>query len=165
MKVFEVQDNMHLQPDCIYLIPSKKIMTIKDGKLQLQEKLKDSLPNTAIDTFFESLAKEKGKEAIGIILSGTGTDGTKGIEEIKKRGGIIIVQDPITAGFDGMPNSAINSGYADMVLPPEMMPDELISFLRESDGLMHDWKNPQNEAMLMNIIQLINKSTGLDFSY
>lgn len=165
MKVIEAGNNMPLEPNCVYLIPSKKIMTINKGKLQLQEKVKDNLPNTAIDTFFESLALEKGKDAIGIILSGTGTDGTKGIEEIKKRGGVIMVQDPLTATFDGMPNSAINSGFADLVLPPEMMPDELLAFLKETDGLTYDWKNPQNEAMLMNIIQLIHKSTNLDFSY
>src|SRR5215831_11903337 len=126
MKVFEAQHNMLLQRDCIYLIPSKKIMTFRNGKLQLEEKPPNSLPNTAIDTFFESLAAEKGKEAVGIILSGTGTDGTKGVEEIKKNGGIVVVQDPLTASFDGMPNSAINSGYADLVLPPQMIPDELI---------------------------------------
>ena len=86
----------------------------------------------AIDTFFESLAKDKGNKAIGIVLSGTGTDGTKGVEAIKNNGGVVIVQDPISATFDGMPNSAISSGYADLILPPEMIPEELIDFLKEA---------------------------------
>src|SRR6266700_2030595 len=99
MKVLEAQHGMPLQPNCVYLIPSKKIMTIQDGLLHLKEKVQNGQPNTAIDTFFESLAREKGKQAIGIILSGTGTDGTRGVEVIKKNGGLIIVQDPLTAGF------------------------------------------------------------------
>jgi two-component system CheB/CheR fusion protein len=75
MQVFEAQDGMAVEKNCIYLIPSKKVMTIHDGKLKLKDKIRDHLPNTAIDIFFESLAKEKGRKAIGIILSGTGTDG------------------------------------------------------------------------------------------
>ena len=107
MRVFEASDGMRVEKNCVYLIPTKKVMTIEHGKLHLKDKQRDHLPNTAIDIFFESLAKEKGRSAIGIILSGTGTDGTKGIEAIKKNGGAVIVQDPITAGFDGMPNSAM----------------------------------------------------------
>src|SRR5688572_15928157 len=132
MQVFEAKDELPVQKNCIYLIPSKKIMTIQNGVLRLKDKIRDNLPNTAIDIFFESLAVENGKKAIGIILSGTGTDGTKGIEAIKNNGGVVIVQDPITAAFDGMPNSAISSGHADLILPPEMIPEELIDFLKEA---------------------------------
>jgi two-component system CheB/CheR fusion protein len=95
MQVFEAQDEMPVQNNCIYLIPSKTIMTIQNGVLRLKDKIRNHLPNTAIDIFFESLAKENGKKAIGIILSGTGTDGTKGIEAIKNNGGVSVVQDPI----------------------------------------------------------------------
>src|SRR4029450_3771231 len=85
--------------------------------------------------------------------------------EIKKNGGIVIVQDPATAGFDGMPNSAIGSTAADLVLPPAMMPDELLAYLKESDDLLDECNSPQNEAMLMNILQLIRRTTEVDFSY
>ena len=95
MQVFEAQDGMSLQKNCIYLIPSKKIMTIQKGVLRLKDKIRDNLPNTAIDSFFESLAKENGKKAVGIILSGTGTDGTRGVQAIKNNGGVVIVQDKI----------------------------------------------------------------------
>ena len=82
MQVFEAADGMELLPNRIYLIPSKKLLTIADGKLKLEEKIKDSHPNSAIDTFFTSLAIAKKEKAVGIILSGTGTDGTRGLEEI-----------------------------------------------------------------------------------
>jgi two-component system CheB/CheR fusion protein len=131
MQVYEAENNMSLQANCIYVIPSKKIMSLKGNNLILTEKHKSSHPNDAIDVFFTSLAKEKGKNAAGIILSGTGSDGTKGIQAIKENGGFIIVQDPITAGFDGMPNSAIASGTVDMILPPDMIAEELITYLKE----------------------------------
>ncbi|HEY9007616.1 MAG TPA: chemotaxis protein CheB, partial [Ohtaekwangia sp.] len=104
MQVFEAEEGMEVLPNCIYLLPRKSLMTIKNGKLHLEDKKEKSSPNYAIDTFFESLAHEKGKDAIGIILSGTGTDGSRGIEAIKNNGGVVIVQDPQSAAFDGMPN-------------------------------------------------------------
>src|SRR5688572_10259151 len=126
MRIVEAEDNMRLAPNAIYLIPSRKVMTLSDGLLKLHDKDRHQVTNNAIDIFFESLAKEKGKNAVGIILSGTGTDGTKGIEAIKKNGGLVIVQDPVTADFDGMPASAIQTGNVDLVLPPEMIAEELI---------------------------------------
>src|SRR5690606_5581866 len=121
MRVREAAHNMKLEPDCIYVIPNKKLITVKNGKLQLDEKTKSRLPNFTIDIFFESLALDQNKKAVGIILSGTGTDGTKGLAAIKKNGGIAIVQDPLTAAFDGMPNSAVEAAVADIILPPEMI--------------------------------------------
>jgi two-component system, chemotaxis family, CheB/CheR fusion protein len=121
MQILEAQENMKLRPNCIYLIPSKKVLTLSKGFLKLHDKERHQVPNNGIDVFFESLAQEKGKSAVGIVLSGTGTDGTKGIEAIKKSGGLVIVQDPVTADFDGMPTSAILSGHADIILPPELI--------------------------------------------
>src|SRR5688572_27541740 len=166
MQVFEAQDGMPVQKNCIYLIPSKKVMTIQDGVLRLKDKIRDHLPNMAIDIFFESLAKEKGKKAICIILSGTGTDGTKGIEAIKSNGGVVIVQDPISAAFDGMPNSAISSGYVDLILPPEMMPEELIDFLKEAPLLKaFHLLNHKDEGYIKEILDIIHMVTTYDFSY
>ena len=107
-------------------------MTIQDGVLRLKDKIRDHLPNMAIDIFLESLAIDKQKNAIAVILSGTGTDGTKGVEAIKRHGGVVIVQDPLTASFDGMPNSAIASGSADLILSPEMIAEELMDFFKRS---------------------------------
>lgn len=166
MQVFEAEDGMPVQKNCIYLIPSKKSMTIQGGKLRLKDKVRDHTPNMAIDIFLESLAKEKGKKAIGIILSGTGTDGTKGIAAIKKNGGVVLIQDPISAGFDGMPNSAISSGYTDLILPPEMMPEELIDFLKEAPLLKaFNLLSQKDEEKIKEILSLIYTVTTYDFSH
>lgn len=165
MQVFEAEDNMIPKANCIYLIPSRKVITLKNGRLRLEEKIRDHQPNTAIDIFFESLAKDRGDKAIGVVLSGTGTDGTKGIQEIKNNGGIVVVQDPLTAQFDGMPNSAIGSGYADLILSPEMIGDELLEFIREAPLLRSFNELSQHEESLMlEVIDLVYKTTGHDFS-
>ncbi len=165
MQVFETVEGTIPKPNCIYLIPTRKTITIKNGRLRLEDKHRDQQPNTAIDIFFESLAKDKAEKSIGIILSGTGTDGTKGIQAIKNNGGTIIVQDPITAQFDGMPNSALSSGYADLILSPDMMPEELLEFVKEAPLLRSfNALSNQEEAILLDILELIYKTTGHDFS-
>ncbi|HYV94361.1 MAG TPA: chemotaxis protein CheB [Chitinophagales bacterium] len=165
MQVFEAANDLLLQPNCTYVIPSGKMMTLNKGMLKLEEKERTQVPNNAIDVFFESMAADKGKNAIGIILSGTGTDGTKGIEAIKSNGGMVIVQDPITAAFDGMPNSAISTGYADLILPPEMIPDEMIEYLKEAPLLRsYNELNQREEFILRDILDLIQKGSGYDFS-
>lgn len=165
MKIYEVEDGMPLKKDCIYLMPSRKTMKLEDGRLYLSEQQRNHLPNTAIDTFFTSLAKAKGKQAIAVILSGTGTDGSKGIEAIKEHGGIVVVQDPITAKFDGMPNSAIGTGNADLILPPEMMAAELSDYLKESplQKAFQDM-NQKDELVLRDILETVLRVTSYDFS-
>ncbi len=165
MPVYEARDGVIPQPNCIYLIPVRQRITIEEGKLKLEEKLRDHQPNNAIDHFFQSLAKDRKEKAIGIILSGTGTDGTHGIEAIKNAGGIVIVQDPLTAQFDGMPNSAVSSGYVDLILAPDMMADELLEFVREAP-LIRSFTalTNQEEALLLDILELLHKTTGHDFS-
>lgn len=131
MQVFEAANNMAIQQNCVYIIPNNKLMTVSQGRLRLADKSLIKAPNTAIDTFLHTLAKDKMEKAIAVILSGTGTDGTKGIRSIKEFGGLVIVQDPATAKFDGMPNSAIASGDIDFVLPPPKIYEELFSYVNE----------------------------------
>lgn len=164
MRIMEAEDGMEVKQNCIYLIPSRKIMTLSAGKLKLQDKERSQVPNNAIDSFFESLAKEKGKNAVGIILSGTGTDGTKGIEAIKKYGGLVIVQDPISADFDGMPSSAIATGLADLILSPEMIPEELVECLRESPFKL-DTFSKDDELVIAEILGIIKNVTSHDFTH
>jgi two-component system CheB/CheR fusion protein len=165
MKVYEAQDGMEIKPDCTYVIPSKKLITVRNDTLYLDEKLKSRLPNNAIDVFFESLAEDKGENAVGIILSGTGTDGTRGIEAIKQKGGVVIVQDPLTASFDGMPNSAIASGHVDLILPPENIGEELVEYLQEAPLVRALTEhNKQNERILLDILVDLHKITRHDFS-
>lgn len=166
MSVQEAQDDMAVEPNCIYVIPTKKLMTIRDGRLRLDEKLKSHLPNNAIDIFLKSLAEDCKENAIAIILSGTGTDGTKGIEDIKNHGGVVIVQDPLSAGFDGMPNSAIASGFADLILPPEMIGEELVQYTEETPLLKSLSKlNQKDESTLQEIIELLHAATHRDFTH
>jgi two-component system CheB/CheR fusion protein len=165
MRILEAEDNMPIRPNHVYLIPSRKIITLSNGLLKLHDKERFHVPNNAIDTFFESLAQEKGRNAVAIILSGTGSDGTKGIEAIKKYGGFVIVQDPITADFDGMPTSAIATGHADLILAPEMMPEELLEYLRESPYLKTLKQfTKDDEALVNEILNLVRVSTSHDFS-
>lgn len=166
MQVLEARNNMVVEPNSIYVIPSKKLITISQGRLQLNEKVKSRAPNNAIDVFFESLAKDQQKNAVGIILSGTGTDGTKGIESIKREGGIVIVQDPLTASFDGMPNSAVATGYADIILPPEMIGEELIEYIKEAPLVKSlNAFSAEDENILREILDLLNKATRHDFNH
>jgi two-component system CheB/CheR fusion protein len=166
MQILEAQENMKLRPNCIYLIPSKKVLTLSNGFLKLHDKDRHQVPNNGIDIFFESLAQEKGKNAVGIVLSGTGTDGTKGIEAIKKSGGLVIVQDPTTADFDGMPTSAIQSGHADIILPPELIAEELVEALRETPYARTLNKfSKEDETVLLEILGLVRNVTSHDFSH
>ncbi len=165
MKIVEAQENMRLEPNCVYLIPSKKVMTLSGGSLKLHDKERNHVPNNAIDVFFESLAMERGKQAVGVILSGTGTDGTKGIEAIKRNGGLVVVQDPLTADFDGMPSSAIQTGCVDLVLPPEMIAEELIEYLKDAmDGKAPEKFSREDEQIIQDILECIKGHTAHDFT-
>jgi PAS domain S-box-containing protein len=132
MPVQVASDGLKVEPNSIYLIPPSKSMSVKDGALYLEEPAQPAGLRLPIDFFFRSLSMEKGPDAIGIILSGTGMDGTLGLRAIKAEQGTIFVQDPESAKYDGMPRSAIDTGLADFVLKPDMMPEKLIKFLKHS---------------------------------
>ncbi|HYF33588.1 MAG TPA: chemotaxis protein CheB [Chitinophagaceae bacterium] len=164
MNVFEAAQGMPVQKNCVYVIPNNKIMTIRDGSLRLVDKVPEKTPNTAIDIFLQSLAEDRGSSAIAVILSGTGTDGTRGAEAIKAAGGMVLVQDPCTAKFDGMPNSAIASGSADMILAPELMPEEIYGYLQETPIHILN-KGKIDEGKLEEIFRLVYKQSGHDFHF
>lgn len=162
MKVFEAQNNLAIQQNCVYIIPNDKLMTINGGQLKLAEKSVIKAPNTAIDHFLYTLANDKKERAVAVILSGTGSDGTKGIQAIKDCGGLVIVQDPQTAKFDGMPNSAIASGNADYVLAPAEMNRELLNYANERQAVMLE--NGQfEEEQLEEIFQMVHQHSGNNF--
>lgn len=163
MQVHEAGHMMEVQPGSVYVIPNNKLLTIKGGKLQLEPKAIEKAPNTAIDTFLQSLASDQESKAIAIILSGTGTDGSKGIMHIHNNDGLVMVQDPVTAKFDGMPNSAIATGVADYILAPELMPEEIYNYINEKPQRIKVDGRP-DESALPEVLKLIEKHCQLDFN-
>jgi two-component system, chemotaxis family, CheB/CheR fusion protein len=162
MQVLEAQHNVEVKKHCVYVIPNNKLLTIENGRLMLSQKVLDKSPNTAIDIFLKSLAKDQGEKAIAVILSGTGTDGTKGSHAIQENGGLVIVQDPISAKFDGMPNSVIAAGYAEYILSPELIPEEIFAYTNESPVRSSRNGKPDEKA-LPEVLSLIESHCGHDF--
>jgi two-component system, chemotaxis family, CheB/CheR fusion protein len=121
-----VEDGMPVEADHVYLIPAKKEMIVSAGRLLLSERDPEQELALPIDVFFRSLAGDFGVRAIGVVLSGGGSDGSRGICDIHEAGGLVVVQDPDTAQFDGMPRAAREAGVADWILAPEDMPRVLV---------------------------------------
>src|SRR5262249_13021512 len=118
MPLHTATDGTVIEPNHIYVNPPNADITISEGRLQVTSPQASGRPSFPIDTFFRSLAEQLGSRSIGIILSGTGTDGTLGLKAVKSVGGITFAQDPATARYDGMPRNAVESGFTDFVLPP-----------------------------------------------
>jgi two-component system, chemotaxis family, CheB/CheR fusion protein len=167
MKVFRAEDGMKIMPDCIYLIPPKKNMTVFHGKLFLTEQDHHHVINLPIDIFFRSLAEDYSDKSIGIILSGTGSDGTLGIRAIKGIGGMVMAQDDNSAKFDGMPRSAISTGLVDYILPADKMPEELLKYVKHPLTAKAEEKQnlTNHENTLGKILSIIRNVTGVDFTY
>jgi two-component system CheB/CheR fusion protein len=161
MEVLEASNDMEIRKHCVYIIPNNKFIQVQKNKLILLEKLPLKVPNNAVDIFMHSLAKEMKDKAIAVILSGTGSDGTKGIATIKVEGGLVIAQEPGTAKFDGMPNSAIGSGNVDFILSPEDMPRQIIHFVEEA---IFATGKTIDDDVLENIFEEIRTQAGFDFN-
>lgn len=168
MKVIEVKDKTHVEPDRIYVIPPNKDMSIHDGILHLSAPQEPHGLRMPIDFFFRSLAEDCGERAICIILSGNGTDGTMGLRAIHGGGGMSMVQEAVSAKYDGMPRSAISTGLADYILPVEKMPAQLILYV-EHTFLKKAIKIPpvteKTPEMIQKILTIIKNKTGHDFSF
>jgi two-component system CheB/CheR fusion protein len=130
MPVVQVVDEMRVEPNHVYVIPPNRYLTISGQTLHLTEPIQRRGMRVPIDFFFRSLAEEQHERAIAIVLSGTGTDGTLGVREIKAAGGMVMVQAPETTQFDGMLRSAVGTGVVDYVLPIEKMPDVLTRYVQ-----------------------------------
>ena len=132
MEVSEVVNEVKIKPNHVYIIPPNKNLAIENGKLVTSVPKAPRGLRLPIDFFFRSLALNQKENAICIILSGTGTDGTLGLREVKGVGGMVMVQVPESAKYDGMPKSAINSTLVDYIIPPEDMPNQLIEYINQS---------------------------------
>ena len=160
--VKEAEDGLLVKPNEVYLIPSDKVMTIISSKLYLTNKEKTHSPHLTINKFFNSLAADSGAKAIGIILSGLGSDGTEGIKAIKNAGGMVIARNPETTEFGSMPASAIATGLVDFVLEPAAMPAAIEDYVTHEEGLLID--NGDDGKNLITIVNLIKEQLPLDFS-
>jgi len=131
MPVREAGDGMQIEPNCVYVIPPNKYLSVHAGRLRHAGPAERQGFEAALDGFFRSLAADQQEQAIGIIFSGTGSHGTPGLKEIKLAGGMVMAQDPETAEYDQMPQSAIETGLMDFVLAPEKMPAAIINYVRQ----------------------------------
>ena len=130
LPVSEVKDGTPVAPDHVYVMPRNTSMEIEGGALRLRPREKGRGQHRPIDTFLRTLAEDQNTRAIGVILSGTATDGTLGLEAVKAEGGITFAQEPKSAQYDSMPRSAIAAGCVDFVLTPEEIAQELARISR-----------------------------------
>lgn len=167
--VLEISDKVQVKPNHIYVMPSNKVMIANNGALLLAARDRatnheDRLP---IDHFFKSLAEVYQEHAIGVILSGTASDGTMGLKSIKDNGGITIAQDEKSAGYSSMPKSAIDSGVVDFILSPDKIPaklQELTNIIAPENGLP-DKISPNDESIFSQIIKILRDQKGTDFTH
>ncbi|MDP3954481.1 MAG: chemotaxis protein CheB [bacterium] len=172
LSVREVRNNTVIEPNHVYVIPTNNNILLEDNELRLSPRKREGL-NLSIDEFFVSLARGKKNNAIGVILSGTGSDGTLGMKAIREAGGITFAQDKSSA-FSAMPDSVIAAGSADYILSPSEIAETLMNISRghyfkptkieNTDEKSFDLPEPKDED-LSNIMKLLLKSSDVDFTY
>ncbi|MDR3579623.1 MAG: chemotaxis protein CheB [Oryzomonas sp.] len=166
MEVFQVRDRMRVKPNCVYVIPPNRDMSILHGVLHLFEPTAPRGLRLPIDFFLRSLAEDRQELSIGVILSGMGSDGTMGLRAIKEKAGLVLVQEPASAKFDSMPRSAINAGLADLVAPPEDLPAKIGAYLRHA-LIIAKAELPleeKDQSAVEKVLILLRARTGHDFS-
>ncbi len=170
MKVEQVTETVEVQANRVYVIPPAKHLEMVDGAIKVREPRRTRGVRVPIDRFFRTLADTYGRQAVSVILSGTGTDGTVGMKHIKGRDGFAIVQDPEDAEYDGMPRSAIATGIVDVIMPVAEMPAKLLSVQSSTERfkLTHDKEEVAEEikniGMLGDVLTLLRIRTGHDFA-
>jgi two-component system CheB/CheR fusion protein len=165
MKVVQVVDRIKVKPNCVYVIPPNKSMSMLNCALHLFDPVETHGLRLPIDVFFRSLAEDRLEKSIGIILSGMGSDGSLGLKAIKEKNGAVLVQEPGSAKFDSMPRNAIQSVIADIVAPANELPARLSEFLKFTPIVKDEIeKEVINKSNLEKIIILLREQSGHDFS-
>jgi len=165
MKVVQATDHLQVKPNHVYVIPPNKSLSVLKGYLYLFEPVETRGLRLPVDYFFRSLADDQHENSIGVILSGMGSDGSLGLKAIKEKNGIVAVQDPMTAKFNGMPNSAINAVVVDILAPANEIPEKLIAFLKLSPSIVKKTEiDDRSKSNIEKIIILLRAQTGHDFS-
>jgi two-component system CheB/CheR fusion protein len=169
LEVVQATDDVEPRPDHVYLLPPKYNMEVQEGRLRLLPiEMRHGL-NLPVDRLLVSLANEMGARAVAVILSGAGSDGTRGIRTIKEAGGLVMVQDEQSAKFAGMPGSAIATGLADYILPAAEIARELVSYMQHAAprvlaGDAHELPAGRAGNAMERVLQIVKARTGLDFS-
>ncbi|MBU1775425.1 MAG: PAS domain S-box protein, partial [Gammaproteobacteria bacterium] len=164
MAVQEVENGVQPEPDTIYVAPASNNVKLRDGCFELIEGPREATPRPSVSMFFTSLAEEKTEDAIGVILSGTGSDGSAGLRDIKAAGGYTFAQDPQTAKYTGMPQSAIDTGCVDWVLSPEGIAKEIAIIARSHGSITVANKPPVGATTLKKLLIKVKQQTRIDFS-
>jgi two-component system CheB/CheR fusion protein len=166
MKVIQVKDRTRVRPDCVYVIPPNKDMSILHDVLYLLEPAAPRGLRLPIDFFLRSLAQDRQEHSIGVILSGMGSDGTLGLRAIKEKAGVVLVQEPATAKFDGMPRSAVDAGLADIVAPVTELPGKILAYLQRTPLIVRTEValEEKTQSSLGKAVILLRAHTGHDFS-
>ena len=162
--VTEITHQAELRPNHIYVIPSNADLGLSKGRFQLSEPVQLRGHRLPINSFFESLAAELGELAVGVIFSGMGSDGTRGLQAIKQAGGLTLAQHPDTAKFDMMPQSAIAAEVVDLVDFPDKMPEKILTYLFRSSFLSLPGREPNGRNSLQEIVALLSEHTGNSFT-
>jgi two-component system CheB/CheR fusion protein len=170
MPVSEVEEGMAVEPNHVYVIPPNKKMGIRNGKLHLVARGEPTAKHLPIDYFLTSLAEDRGNRAVGVILSGTASDGTLGLQAIKTEGGVTFAQDTKSAKYDGMPRSAIAAGCVDLILPPEAIARELARigrhpYLRVPTPSPAADPAVESDDDLRKVFLVLQKATGANFTH
>jgi two-component system CheB/CheR fusion protein len=168
IEVAWAEDAMEVRSGCAYVMPPNTDMALVAGRLVLVKPTAPRGQRLPIDHFFRSLAADQGKRAVCIVLSGTGSDGTRGLRAINGEGGMTIAQSPDTAGYDGMPRSAIATGLVDYVLPPKEMPEQLLDYAsRAFERAPRPARAAASGAvdLLPQVLHLLRDRSGHDFTH
>ena len=164
LRVTSVTDGLKIKPNCVYVIPPNTSMSILNGALYLFEPIETRGLRLPVDFFLRSLADDQREKAIGIILSGMGSDGSMGLKAIKENDGMVLVQDPASAKFDSMPRSAIESVVVDIVASAQKLPAKLMALIKVTPRLNDQQEMEEDTSSLEKIIILLRIQTGNDFS-
>lgn len=167
MPVVEAAGGMRVEPNHVYTVPPNTYPSIEKGVLRLAAPTQQHGPRLPIDHFFASLGEDQRERAIGIVLSGSGSDGALGVKSIGANGGIVLAQDPETAQFDSMPRSAIASGMVSHILPVAKMPEVLVGYARHpyaAGAALVEAMPESEEAALQSVLGLIRGRRGYNFS-
>lgn len=169
MQVRQVQDRTEIRPNCVYVIPPAKDLSIRDRILYLSEPTQERGHRAPIDLFFRSLAEDQGENAVCIILSGTGTDGSLGLKAIKERGGITMAQSTADADYDGMPNSAVRTSLVDIVGTASELAAKLVEYRQTAARIRlpvdEETLSEDGSDALVKIFAQLRDRTGHDFTH